>query len=408
MKHSILTLLLITLIGYSCRESRKIQNHDLIEKISMDTEKHPPNLCLDISFMIDTSYFEIIPLETNDECLISEVSNIYLSENKIVIYDEKAKGAFIFNRDGSYHAKVHAVGQGPGEYPPWVNDISASDNYIGVLTSPGIMLYNYDGKYVKTISLDNRWGANIFTFDEINYFLVNCWSMTMDLKKNVFFHLFQFDTKQNRIYSSLPFSQKDIDNRRGWGLDKYCSLSEEEALIYISTIDTIYRVTPDGKVSPRFVVDIIHNKIPDNLRTGDGTTALQSAAKNNYITGIKNVTVTARYLFLRFNSGYNIIYDKSEKKTIATAFSYKISSFWEEISHQIDFSTKKGDKLIVSNPGYLNYMLKEYISELKSRNKWNIGDGINQFQKELIKHLTNMQGEDDNPMIFIFKMKDEK
>jgi hypothetical protein len=70
MKHYILPVLFIILTVYSCN-SRK-QTTDSIETISIDIRKMKPEM--DITYAMDTSYFEIIPLETNEDCLIAEVT----------------------------------------------------------------------------------------------------------------------------------------------------------------------------------------------------------------------------------------------------------------------------------------------------------------------------------------------
>ncbi len=233
MKYYLLITSFIILMG--CSGEKKKENQDLIETITIDVRDLEVET--DITYAIDTSYFEIIPLEMNDDCLIASVSRIYLQNDKIVIYDEMAQGAYIFNRDGSYHAKVRNIGNGPGEYPLGINDIMVSKNHIGVL-SYWILLYDFDGKFVKKISLEGTWGVNLFTFDDINYYLANDWSRS----DKGYYQLFKLDTKQNRVYSYLPFSEQDDVNNRGWGLDKYYNLYDNRALIYFSTIDTLFNL----------------------------------------------------------------------------------------------------------------------------------------------------------------------
>ena len=405
MKKYYFIVSLITVLVCACNKKINTNNLYSIETISFDMSKGKVPIAYDISHMIDTSYFEIIPLETNDDCLIAEISNIYLFDNKIVIYDERAKGAYIFNRDGSYHAKVRALGQGPGEYPDFVNDVNASENFIGVLASPGIMLYDYNGKFVKTISHEERWGRNIFTFDEINYYLVNCWSRTWSMSTEGYYHLFHFDTKQNKLNSYIPFSKEEGDSNRGWSLNKYYSRYDSTALIYISTIDTIYCLASTGEVSPQYLIDI-RNKLPDDIKRGDGKTALTTAQQSGYEIGVKNIAVTPRYLFLKCMWGY-AVYDKKEKKTIATAQVFHIPLFWNDISFWVDFTSSDGKKIVTYLNGEYVFSWNRYIKEQKSQNLWKIGDGITPFQKELIKTARNMKAEDDNPVLLIFKMKSE-
>jgi len=397
MKQYIIPLIFIVLIGYSC--NKKKGNFSTIETISIDVRKMKPEM--DLTYAIDTSYFEIIPLETNPDCLIANVKRIYLSNNKIVVYDELAKGAYIFNRDGSYHAKIRAIGQGPGEYPDYVNDIMVSNNYIGVLSPPfGIMLYDFDGNFVKKLSLDGSWGMNLFTFDDISYYLVNDWGRT-DVG---YYLLFKIDTKQNRVYSYLPYPKSDEENNRGWGLDKYYDLHDNNALIYFSTIDTIFNLTPSGEITPRYAIDIVYKKIPDNLKRGDGYKALQSSITNGYYKGIVNIAETSRYLFLKIDRGNYVVYDKKEKVIKSIAGLHRIPSFFN-LGIGGFFSVTQGDYILTYNTGLALFNDKKYLDNLITGKTRKNSNGINPFEKEYFKVLKNVKDEEDNPVVFILKAK---
>ena len=401
MKNYILIILLLCLSMMGCSDNKKSQHHVSIETISYDVRKAAEEM--DITSLIDTSYFEIIPLETTDECLIAEVSKLYLSNNKIVVYDEMAQGAYIFNRDGSYHAKVRAIGPGPGEYPPGINDIMVSKNHIGVLAPPfGIMLYDFDGKFVRKISLEDTWGMNLFTFDDINYYLVNDWSRS----NKGYYHLFKLDTKQNRVHTLFPFPKSDVENNhRGWGLDKHYTLYDNRALIYFSSIDTVYNLAPSGELSPRYLFDIVHKKLPDHLRTGNGRAAMQSWLDHGYILGIHSISETSRYLIFNMGGDPNVVYDKKEKETKAIAEFFRISSFYN-LGSRLFFSLDEGDTLLMFREGGIANMDKVYIANEKVKKTWKKGDGTNAFEKEYFKVLQNVQDEEDNPIVFIFKMQD--
>jgi len=398
MKHYIILTFILVLIG--CSGNKKHQNEDTLETIPFDFRKAKPET--DITFAIDTNYFEIIPLETNDECLISEITKISISNNKIVIYDERMKGAYIFNRDGSFHAKVRAIGQGPGEYPPIVNDIMVSKTHIGVLVPTfGIMLYDFDGKFIRKIPLDGTWGFNLFTFDDTNYFLVNDWSRS----KIGYFLLFRLDTEKNRVNSYLPFSNKDYDNNRGWGLEKYYNLYDNRALLCFSTLNTIYHLTPSGEISPRYELDILYKKMPDEIRTGDGEKAIKSWIESGYIMGISNIAETSRFLFLRINGGnHTIVYDKKEKEVKAISTDFVIPSFCDT-SFRIQFTQDEGDTILTYITGLYAANTRSYFAEEKAKGKWTKGDGTNAFEREFIKVLKNVQDEEDNPIVLFFKAR---
>jgi hypothetical protein len=397
MKHCLLFIISFIILTGCSGGKNKAQNQDSIETITIDGRDLENEA--DITYAIDTGYFEIIPLETNDYCLIADVSRIYLQNDKIVIYDEMAHGAYIFNRDGSYHARVRNIGNGPEEYPPDINDIMVSKNYIGVLYPPlWIVLYDFDGKFVKKLSLEGSWGMSLFTFDDINYWLVNDWSSN----RIGYYLLFKLDTKQNRVYSYLLFSKQDHENNRGWVLDKYYNLYDNRALIYYSTIDTLFNLTLSGEISPRYAIDFSYKKLPDELRTGNGYTAVYSAIDNEYYKGIFDVTETSRYLFLQIDRLNYVIYDKKEKETKTISGVFRILPFFNIGLNDI-YNTENGDYILTYHSGMTSFNNKEYIKRLKSEKKWTKGDGTNRFEKEYFKALEKVENEEGNPIVFIFK-----
>jgi hypothetical protein len=242
---------------------------------------------------------------------------------------------------------------------------------------------------------------SLFTFDDIDYYLVNDWG-----KPNAgCYLLFKLDTKQNRVHSWLPFSKFDEENNRGWGLDKYYNIYDSSALIYFSTIDTIFHLTPSGEITPRYAIDIVYKNLPDELKRGDGYKAMNSAIANGYYMGILDIVETSRYLLLKIDRGNTIVYDKKEKeiKTIATF--YRIPSFFNHAVFPI-FSSVEGDYIITYHNGSVSFGNKEYLVKQVNDKIRKNGEGTNDFEKEYFKALQNVKDEEDNPMVFIFKMKD--
>ena len=78
---------------------------------------------MDISVNIESEgrmseYFqeaELFFLETNDQALISNVDQVVLADNRIVLLGNFARNVFIFNTSGKHIATIEASGKGPGE-----------------------------------------------------------------------------------------------------------------------------------------------------------------------------------------------------------------------------------------------------------------------------------------------------
>jgi hypothetical protein len=264
------------------------------------------------------------------------------------------------------------------------------------------MIYDFDGKFVKKISLEGTWGMNVVTFDDINYYLVNDWSTS----NKGCYRLFKIDTEHNRVFSYLPFLQKHYDNNRGWGLDKYYNYNGENKLLFFSTIDTIYSLGENDEINPLYAIDIVYNKIPENLKEGDGHIALRRAIDDKYVAGITDVAETSRFLYFDIGGGrYRVLYDKKEKKTLI-AGSFRVpkwntfsGSEWTTLTIEDVFSTEIKDLVLTSVTGGYAYNSGVYLASLKKT-------GDNRFDKAFIDVMNTLEDEEANPVIFVLKLKE--
>ena len=99
----------------------------------------------------------LVPLETNDECLLGELEKIHESDGCLYISDQRKAAVFVFDKSGKYLYKIERRGNGPEEYVE-VSDFDVKDGVVYVLSNPSkrILAYDENGKCVKTIGL-NAW-----------------------------------------------------------------------------------------------------------------------------------------------------------------------------------------------------------------------------------------------------------
>ena len=84
-----------------------------VKSIVFNSEESVTNS--DFNKILDTT-FRVIPLATNDECLISNIDRLEIVDGKFYIMDHMSQSVYVFNPDGSYAGKIHKHGRGPGEY----------------------------------------------------------------------------------------------------------------------------------------------------------------------------------------------------------------------------------------------------------------------------------------------------
>lgn len=102
---------------------------------------------------------EVIPLETKDECIISEIEKMWLTDDNIIIYHHYKQPLLRFSRDGKFLNKIGVIGKGPGECV-LIGDIRVDDAkeevYInlGDGRQAGFMVYDFDGNFKRKITFN--------------------------------------------------------------------------------------------------------------------------------------------------------------------------------------------------------------------------------------------------------------
>lgn len=91
---------------------------------------------------------ELVPLETTDECLMSDVDKIVVAGDTIYLMDSRAKSILMFDRKGKFLSKIHRWGRGPGEY-------LTLDDFTVTRSGQIIVI---DGEHMKLLFFDRDGG----------------------------------------------------------------------------------------------------------------------------------------------------------------------------------------------------------------------------------------------------------
>lgn len=110
-----------------------------------------------LAYSVFVDSMEYIPLETTEECLVGEVTDVAMDDNRLWVFDAKQQEVWFFNRSGKYVGRLGHRGEGPGEYPSITQfEYNQRDSLLAVLTfveAPCVLYYALDGTYVKTVKL---------------------------------------------------------------------------------------------------------------------------------------------------------------------------------------------------------------------------------------------------------------
>ena len=142
MKYYYLLLLLVCCQPDDCRMEKMCLNPDMARQV-------------ELSSISDSIY--AVSLQTNDTCLISNIRDMLLYEDRIYILDMDAAKVFIFDKQGKCLSVIDNRGEGPQEY------ISLSCFYINKQNETLVLvdnqkkkehIYSLNGRYLDSTPTD--------------------------------------------------------------------------------------------------------------------------------------------------------------------------------------------------------------------------------------------------------------
>ena len=116
--------------------------------------------------------YKLVPLETNDKCLIGQVDHIKVFNDTIYILDSfSAKALFAFDENGNFIRKIGRLGKGPGEYlKPLSFTIDVAKKQIQLWDGHKIIVFSLGGGYIKELKIrDGLFVRCIETLNGITY-----------------------------------------------------------------------------------------------------------------------------------------------------------------------------------------------------------------------------------------------
>jgi hypothetical protein len=214
---------------------------------------------------------EYIKLETTSECNITKISKLIVSDSILLVsspYTDYTR-LLMFNVDGGFIREIGTYGRGPGEYITVLDfTVNKLEKLIYILDTMGkIFVYDYSGKYLKTINLDSR-PTNILYNNEA-IFLFNAWP---DYYLNNGFGITIMPTgkDQKPIYLLNRKSIKAQRTRYALIYPNYFfGVNNDNSVSFIEAkFDTLYNINTKFQIQPKLVIKLV-NALPRDLLTED-------------------------------------------------------------------------------------------------------------------------------------------
>lgn len=139
----VFAILLLT----NCRSNKDNQ----IQNIEIDFTK---NVVIDTVFLKN---LKVVHLETNNSATLNAVDKIFLSDNKIFVFDKPQSKVVLFNSEGKYLRHLQQLGRGPTEYSALLDVfVDTKNKEIHLMTDypHKIMTFDYNMNYISELKLE--------------------------------------------------------------------------------------------------------------------------------------------------------------------------------------------------------------------------------------------------------------
>jgi len=204
--------------------------------------------CAEISREVELmSFFKVdmVPLETNKNCLIQQIEKVVATENHFVVWDKIQKTILVFKKNGAFVAKKTSVSHaGPGEFT-FLFDIDAVKDTLFLLSDNKIFLYDFNLKHLNTIKLVKFYDK--FQISDGWVYGYNPSQTPIDREKVGAFNL----ANPGKSYPLL-YEKRELGWFRLVVPFNFCSYSGEILFSYLLT-DTIYSLQKN-RAYPKYVL----------------------------------------------------------------------------------------------------------------------------------------------------------
>ena len=263
---------------------------------------------------------KLIPLETNDSCLLADISVICESINNywIVSNGEVLK----FDKEGRYDRRIGKVGQGPEEYGSAYKiqlDKKAEEVYVMDYFGRKMVVYDFNGKFIRTFRLpEKEFMANFSLYGNTLYY--------HGIENSLIPTLLAEDIKTRKM-ETICSPDREMEVGEIMLGNSFMSEVGDEIYLYHYFNDTIYRITPEKKLEAAGFINMknlmfVYDEI---ILVGDKTAKMKQGDPRVLIDNFVN-TDNFFFVFYRLcdemaaganSSPHLAVYDKISKKEYA-------------------------------------------------------------------------------------------
>lgn len=332
---------------------------------------------------------DIIPIETNDSCLIGSANKVVMTHNRFYIMDNNDKSVTIFTDSGKFITKIKRVGLGHGEYIDLADFTVTQKGDILMLDSQkkAVLCYDSVGLYQNKYSLT-------FYADALE--LLNDTTLVFN-GSSTGSRVIVWNVAERKVINEYL----DYDKRLACRISKPLIPYNCNVYFMRNFVSSVYKVTPDS-LSIEWDIDFGKR----NLNVND----LILSEYGFYVPPTHCATTklffeTDKYILFNFECEdlnylpYYVYYSKvSGIKKIVNYDSYNDDILFNKYPPIINNTSTSGEFIALINP----YLMLKNHAEYDTSKMSNVELGRWEILKYRLQNVTVFS----NPIIVIYKLKD--
>lgn len=317
MKHTITAILIFIVIG--C----KVNNHDSPERIIELTSNRPTDPVETFNDIIKSVSY--VPLETNEKCLISKVSQLEITDSNIFILEGAENRVLRFSDKGKFLNEIGSRGKGPGEFLRItcfrLNNLK-EEIMVYDRRQKKILTYSYNGKFIDEVNFDFYF--NVFFEDEDGgywAFTNNNGNKMKDAEKLNFVKI-----EENGEINTFIYGVKNYNFL--WCNGAHASNhSGGDTISFVLPVQEGIYSFYKGEINKKYTIDFKDAQVPDKLKRSISSSDRNDRKRNQnrlneimkkYAVGYLNLIELKDWIYFTYSySGKTrfVLFNKSGNKT---------------------------------------------------------------------------------------------
>lgn len=261
---------------------------------------------------------QFIPLETNDSCLVSTVSDMVFDSSRLYLIDGKSNLVFAFSLSGEFISQVGDVGSGPSEYQYPVNlhiDKTKQELIVADANTPKLVYYDLKTlKYKRQLRSDDYF-TNCAWLPNGDIILASGSSYVTPKRERFYAQITDENLKRKQYICPCSF---DPQYRLAIGSVFYTF--QDQVYLNLPFLHSVYQIN-ETTCEETYAIELKGFQMPDQnwLKANAEENYFAALSHSDYVSAIQ-CQETNRYLYTTFLVGgskdYIAFYDKEQKSSM--------------------------------------------------------------------------------------------